>query len=60
MNTGEGRTPAWGDPSTLIASSEKAKETLGWKPKYDDLETIISTAWNWHKNHPDGYEINGG
>ena len=59
MNTGEGRTPACGR-STLIASSEKAKETLGWKPKYDDLETIISTAWNWHKNHPDGYGINGG
>ncbi len=41
-----------GDPSTLIASSEKAKDILGWKPKFDDLETIITTAWNWHKNHP--------
>lgn len=45
-----------GDPSTLIASSEKAKEILGWKPQFDDLETIITTAWNWHKNHPNGYE----
>ena len=45
-----------GDPSTLIASSEKAKKILGWKPKFDDLETIITTAWNWHKNHPNGYE----
>ena len=45
-----------GDPSTLIASSEKAKDILGWKPKFDDLETIITTAWNWHKNHPNGYE----
>ena len=45
-----------GDPSTLIASSDKAKEILGWKPKSDDLETIITTAWNWHKNHPNGYE----
>ncbi len=44
-----------GDPSTLIASSEKAKKILGWKPQYDDLETIISTAWNWHSNHPNGY-----
>ena len=35
-----------GDPSTLIASSEKAKDILGWKPKFDDLETIITTAWN--------------
>ena len=45
-----------GDPSTLIASSEKAKKILGWKPQYDDLETIISTAWNWHSNHPNGYQ----
>ena len=45
-----------GDPSTLIASSEKAKKILGWKPKFDDLETIITTAWEWHRNHPNGYE----
>ena len=44
-----------GDPSVLIASSEKAREVLGWKPQYADLETIISTAWKWHVNHPDGY-----
>lgn len=44
-----------GDPALLVASSEKAKKTLGWKPKYDALETIISTAWTWHKNHPNGY-----
>lgn len=46
-----------GDPAQLVASSEKAKKTLGWKPKYDGMETIISTAWAWHKNHPDGYEV---
>lgn len=45
-----------GDPSVLIASSDKAKTVLGWKPKYDDLETIISTAWNWHKGHPNGFQ----
>ncbi len=45
-----------GDPAVLIASSEKAKSVLGWKPKHDDLEEIISTAWNWHKNHPNGFE----
>ena len=44
-----------GDPATLIASSEKAIKELGWKPKYNSLETIIETAWNWHKNHPKGY-----
>ena len=40
----------------LVASSEKAKTVLGWKPKYDDIETIIGSAWNWHKEHPHGYE----
>lgn len=44
-----------GDPSVLIASSEKARKVLEWKPQYADLETIISTAWKWHVNHPDGY-----
>lgn len=45
-----------GDPAVLVASSDKAKKELGWTPKYDALETIIETAWKWHKNHPDGYE----
>ena len=45
-----------GDPSMLIASSAKAKEVLGWNPQYADLETIIGTAWNWHKSHPNGYQ----
>lgn len=44
-----------GDPAKLIASSIRAMKELNWKPKYNDLETIISTAWNWHKNHPNGY-----
>lgn len=46
-----------GDPSTLIASSKKAKEILGWNPQFDDLETIISTAWKWHQSHPNGYKM---
>lgn len=45
-----------GDPAQLIASSDKAKALLGWKPQYDDLHTIIQTAWDWHKNHPHGYD----
>ena len=45
-----------GDPAQLVASSEKAKTVLGWKPKYDDIETIIGSAWNWHKEHPYGYD----
>ena len=44
-----------GDPAQLIASSEKAKTVLGWKPEYDDLNTIIKTAWDWHSKHPHGY-----
>lgn len=38
-----------GDPPELVADSKKAKEVLGWSPKYADLETIISSAWKWHK-----------
>lgn len=45
-----------GDPAKLIASSEKAKTILGWKPQHAELEEIIKTAWKWHKNHPKGYE----
>lgn len=44
-----------GDPAKLIASSEKAKSVLGWKPEHADLEEIIATAWKWHKNHPNGF-----
>lgn len=45
-----------GDPSVLIASSEKAKKVLGWNPVRTNIEQIITDAWNWHRNHPDGYE----
>jgi len=45
-----------GDPARLVASSEKIKKELGWNPKYPDLETIIKTAWEWHRNHPKGYD----
>ncbi|GCF92292.1 UDP-glucose 4-epimerase GalE [Enterococcus florum] len=45
-----------GDPSTLVASSEKAKNLLGWKPEYTDIQAIIKTAWNWHVQHPEGYQ----
>ncbi|WP_338587265.1 UDP-glucose 4-epimerase GalE [Clostridium baratii] len=45
-----------GDPAVLIASSDKAVEELNWHPKFNSVETIIETAWNWHKNHPNGFE----
>ena len=44
-----------GDPDTLIASSDKAREVLGWKPQFDDIEKIIASAWAWHSSHPNGY-----
>jgi len=45
-----------GDPAQLVASSEKAEHVLGWQPHYTDMESIISTAWKWHKNHPEGFK----
>jgi UDP-glucose 4-epimerase len=45
-----------GDPSKLIASSEKAQKELGWKSKHAGVEEIISSAWKWHKSHPDGFK----
>ena len=44
-----------GDPAQLIASSQKAIDVLGWKPEYNDLHTIVASAWAWHKSHPHGY-----
>ena len=44
-----------GDPPKLVASAEKAIRELGWKPKYPKLEDIVATAWNWHRQHPQGY-----
>jgi len=50
----EARRP--GDPPALVASAGKAREELGWKPKFTELEQIIETAWNWHSSHPEGYK----
>lgn len=38
-----------GDPAVLVADSSKARRVLGWTPRYDDLEYIITTAWEWEK-----------
>lgn len=45
-----------GDPDSLVADSSRAREVLGWKPEFDDIEKIIQTAWTWHSSHPNGYE----
>ena len=44
-----------GDPAILIASSEKIRRELNWKPKLPKLEDILKSAWEWHKNFPEGY-----
>ncbi len=44
-----------GDPATLVASSERIRQELGWKPEYPELDTIIETAWKWRQKHPRGY-----
>jgi UDP-glucose 4-epimerase len=45
-----------GDPARLIASSERARESLGWKPLFANIETIVESAWRWHLAHPAGYQ----
>ncbi|MBA7502769.1 UDP-glucose 4-epimerase [subsurface metagenome] len=44
-----------GDPAVLVASSHRAKEELGWRPKFPQLEAIIESAWKWMRKHPEGY-----
>lgn len=48
--------PRPGDSARLVASSERIKRELGWKPQHDNLHEIIASAWAWHKWHPNGYE----
>ena len=45
-----------GDSARLVASSEKIKRELSWKPQHDNLREIIASAWQWHQTHPNGYE----
>lgn len=44
-----------GDPAVLVASSDRIKAELGWKPQHAELETIIASAWAWHQRFPEGY-----
>jgi len=45
-----------GDPPRLIASSDKIKRELDWKPQFQSLEAIVESAWKWHLRFPRGYE----
>jgi UDP-glucose 4-epimerase len=44
-----------GDPAVLVASSERIRAELGWRPQYPDLESIVRSAWDWRLAHPNGY-----
>ena len=44
-----------GDPPALVAAPSRALASLGWHPSFTDIETIIHSAWQWHKTHPHGY-----
>jgi UDP-glucose 4-epimerase len=44
-----------GDPPKLVGDSAKIRRALGWKPRFDSIDAIIESAWNWHKAHPNGY-----
>ena len=44
-----------GDPPRLVGDSTKIRKVLGWKPRFDSLEAILSSAWQWHRLHPEGY-----
>jgi UDP-glucose 4-epimerase len=48
-----GRRP--GDPARLVASSEKIRHELGWRPVHPELDDIVASAWDWHRAHPSGY-----
>lgn len=45
-----------GDPPELVANPKSALDTIGWRAEHQDIRSIIESAWNWHKDHPDGFE----
>jgi UDP-glucose 4-epimerase len=47
--------PRPGDPPELVADATKAREILGWKPVFTDIDETVETAWRWHRAHPHGY-----
>jgi UDP-glucose 4-epimerase len=44
-----------GDPPRLVAASEKIQRELGWRPQFQNIDTIIESAWKWHQKFPHGY-----
>jgi UDP-glucose-4-epimerase GalE len=48
-----------GDPAILFASSDRIKRELGWRPRFEDIDVIVETAWRWRETHPNGYGDRG-
>ncbi len=46
-----------GDPPELVADSSRAQRLLDWRPVYNDIDSIVATAWRWHSTHPNGYGV---
>lgn len=44
-----------GDLPVLVADNTRIKTQLGWQPRYNDMRTIVETAWDWHRTHPNGF-----
>ena len=44
-----------GDGAVLTADASRLRETVGWRPEQSDLDTIVASAWRWHRSHPHGY-----
>ena len=44
-----------GDPAVLVASSARAGEVLGWTPRHDTIDEMVSSAWAWRQRNPGGY-----
>jgi UDP-glucose 4-epimerase len=44
-----------GDPARLVAASDKVQRELGWRPKFQNIDAIIESAWRWHQKFPNGY-----
>jgi UDP-glucose 4-epimerase len=44
-----------GDPPVLLADATKIRQELGWQPRFETIDQIVQTAWQWFRSHPDGY-----
>ncbi|MCA9510038.1 MAG: UDP-glucose 4-epimerase GalE [Myxococcales bacterium] len=44
-----------GDPARLVASNDRLRDVLGWRPAYTEIDAVVETAWKWHRAHPNGY-----